>query len=140
VTACTLVDKLPSAEEYNHLRSLVGWGTYRDEVIDRALPRSLHCVCALIDGQMVGMARVIGDGGLVYYIQDVIVAPDYQGRGIGTQLMDRVMEYVRAHAHNNSIVGLMAAKGRESFYAKYGFAARPNGRLGPGMTIFWRAG
>ncbi|MDO8673420.1 MAG: GNAT family N-acetyltransferase [Dehalococcoidia bacterium] len=34
------------------------------------------------------MARVIGDGGLFYYIQDVIFIPEYQRQGIGTQLMD----------------------------------------------------
>jgi GNAT superfamily N-acetyltransferase len=85
------------------------------------------------------MARTIGDGGLVYYIQDVIVLPDYQGRGIGTRMMDRIMAYVRTHARHNSIIGLMAAKGREPFYEKYGFTRRPNDQLGCGMTLFWQA-
>lgn len=38
--------------------------------------------------ELLGMARVIGDGGLFYYIQDVIFIPEYQRQGIGTQLMD----------------------------------------------------
>jgi len=59
---------------------------------------------------------------LVYYVQDVIVAPDHQRRGIGTRMMDKVMAYVGAHARHNSIVGLMAAKGKEPFYLRYGFA------------------
>jgi ribosomal protein S18 acetylase RimI-like enzyme len=40
------------------------------------------------------MARIIGDEGLYYYIQDVIVVPECQGRGIGKKLMARVMEYI----------------------------------------------
>jgi GNAT superfamily N-acetyltransferase len=136
---CTIVEELPSAQDYNRLRELVGWGAYREDVIERSLPQSLFCVCAVVDGQAVGMARIIGDGGLVYYIQDVIVMPDYQRQGIGTLLMDRIMEYVHAHAHHNSIIGLMAAKGKEPFYEKYGFTRRPNDRLGSGMTVFWHA-
>lgn len=84
------------------------------------------------------MARIIGDAGLVYYIQDVIVVPECQRQGIGAQMMDRVMEYIREHASQNTTVGLMSAKGKEAFYEKYGFKARPTEKLGAGMTIFWK--
>ena len=68
-----IIEKLPSAEEYNHLRQLVGWESFEPEVIIRALPQTLYCVCALMGEDIIGMARVIGDGGLVYCIQNVIV-------------------------------------------------------------------
>jgi ribosomal protein S18 acetylase RimI-like enzyme len=135
---CQVIEALPSPAGYNHLRALVGWGTYAEEVIAQALPRSLYSVCAYRDGELVGMARVIGDGGLVYYVQDVIVVPVCQRQGIGTRMMDQVMGYIRAHAGPNAVVGLMAAGGKEPFYEKYGFTRRPNDRLGAGMTIFWR--
>ncbi|MBN1429804.1 MAG: GNAT family N-acetyltransferase [Anaerolineae bacterium] len=132
-----IVERLPSAEEYNQLREMVGWSTYEHEVIEKALPNSLYCVCVSMDDKTVGMARVIGDAGLTYYILDVIVIPEYQKQGIGTAMMDKVMGFIRNHAAKNSIVALMAAKGRESFYEQYGFVQRPNDRLGCGMTIFW---
>jgi len=135
---CTIVEKLPTAEEYNRLRKAVGWGTYQEVVIEKALPNSLYGVCAYQAGELVGMARIIGDGGMVYYIQDVIVLPDYQRRGIGTQMMDQVMAYLRAHASQNTIIGLMSAKGKEAFYEKYGFTNRPTDKLGSGMTLFWK--
>jgi GNAT superfamily N-acetyltransferase len=134
----TIVEQLPSAAEYNRLRTLVGWEPYQEDVIDRSLPHSLYCVCALQGEQMVGMARIIGDAGMVYYIQDVIVTPAHQRRGIGTRMMDMVMAYVRAHASHNSIVGLMAAKGKEPFYLHYGFTRRPTDTFGAGMTLFWQ--
>ena len=134
----TLVEQLPSAAEYNRLRTLVGWGPYQENVIEKSLPHSLYCLCALQGKEMVGMARVIGDAGLVYYIQDLIVAPDHQRRGIGTRLMDKAMAYVRTHASHNSIVGLMSAKGKEPFYLRYGFTMRPNDAFGAGMTLFWQ--
>ncbi len=134
---CTITEKLPSLAQYNQLRQAVGWGIYEEPVIEQSLPNSLYCLCAYCNEQVIGMARVIGDGGMVYYIQDVIVLPEYQRQGIGTQLMDRIMGYIEAHASHNSIVGLMAAVGKESFYEKYGFTKRPNDHLGCGMTIFW---
>jgi len=133
-----IVEKLPTPEEYNQLRQLVGWGVYEHDVILQALPNSLYCVCAVFNGEIIGMARIIGDGGIAFYIQDVIIKPDYQRQGIGTQLMNKVMEYIRIHANNNSVIGLMAAKGKEPFYTRYGFTVRPDDRLGSGMTMWWK--
>lgn len=133
-----IIEQLPSPADYNRLRAAVGWGEYDLALVERALPASLYGVCAWKGGELVGMARVIGDGGLVYYIQDVIVLPAYQRQGIGTALMERIMAWVRAHASRNTIVGLMAAAGKEPFYEKYGFTRRPTERLGAGMTQFWR--
>ena len=135
---CSLIETLPTPADYNHLRMAVGWGEYDEDVIENALPHTLYAVCAFVDEALVGMARVIGDAGLVYYIQDVIVLPEYQYQGIGTQLMDAVMAYIRAHAHHNTIIGLMAAVGRETFYENYGFKVRPDETHGAGMTQFWR--
>jgi GNAT superfamily N-acetyltransferase len=134
----TLTDGLPTPADYNRLRQKVAWGEYDESVIAAALPRSLYAVCAWAGEELVGMARVIGDGGLVYYIQDLIVLPEHQGRGIGSAMMARLMAYVAAHASPNTIVGLMAARGKEPFYERYGFTARPTERLGAGMTLFWR--
>jgi ribosomal protein S18 acetylase RimI-like enzyme len=133
-----IIETLPSAEDYNRLRQAVGWGVYQLDVIEQYLPRSLYGVCAVHDGQTIGMARVIGDGGLVFYIQDVIVLPGYQRQGVGSRLMDSVMAYLRAHVHHNSILGLMSATSKEAFYEKYGFTIRPTEKLGAGMTMFWR--
>ena len=133
-----VTESLPSPADYNRLRAAVGWGTYDEAVIATFLPHSLYCACAVTDGQVIGMARVIGDGGLVFYIQDVVVAPEQQGEGVGAALMERVMAYLTAHAHPGTIVGLMAAAGKEGFYERYGFTRRPTERLGAGMTLFWR--
>lgn len=135
---CSLIETLPSPADYNHLRLAVGWSRYDEDVIQKALPSTLFCVCTFVDGEIIGMARVIGDAGMVFYIQDVIVLPDYQGQGIGTRLMDAVMAFIRSHAHHNTIIGLMAAKGKEAFYEKYGFFSRPTENFGAGMTQFWR--
>ena len=53
---------------------------------------------SVFDGeQIVAMARVIGDMGLCYYIKDVIVHPDYQGKGVGRLLIDELLKYINEH-------------------------------------------
>ena len=138
MNACAIIEQLPTPEEYNRLRQAVGWRLHHEDVLEKALPNTLYCVCAFVDQKLVGMARVIGDGGMAYYIQDVIVIPDYQRQGIGAQLMNKVMAYLAAHAHQNTVIGLMSAPGKEAFYEKYGFTSRPTDRLGAGMTIHWK--
>jgi GNAT superfamily N-acetyltransferase len=131
-------EQLPTPAEYNLLRKAVGWGEYTEDVITRSLPNTIYCLCAYEADRIIGMARIIGDGGMVYYIQDVIVLPEYQRQGIGTQMMDKIMAYIHEHASNNTIIGLMSAVGKEQFYEKYGFDVRPTDKFGAGMTMFWR--
>lgn len=70
--------RLPGPEEYNRLRTSVGWPAADLIAAAASLPKSLFSVCAFLDDSLVGMARVVGDGGLVFYIQDVIVLPEHQ--------------------------------------------------------------
>ncbi len=134
---CTICDKLPSPADYNCLRAAVGWRTFDEAMVKRFLPNSLYGVCSYAGDRLVAMARVVGDGGLVFYIQDVIVLPDWQGQGIGCTLMERVMAWIMAQAQPGAVIGLMAAAGREGFYERYGFIRRPNEHLGSGMTYRW---
>jgi len=82
-------------------------------------------------------ASELGDGFTVFYIQDVLVHPEYQRNGIGKAMMQKVMAYIGLHACSKAVVGLMAASGKEEFYKWFGFTERPNESLGAGMTQFW---
>ena len=128
------VERLPTAAELCALRRAVGWRVAALVDVESALPNSLYGVCVEVDGLCVGCARVVGDGALVFYIQDVIVHPDYQRKGYGTMIMDAVMAYVFRSARPTAVIGLCAASGMERWYARYGFEARPNERGGAGMT------
>jgi len=133
-----IVEKFPTVEDYLLLRELAGWRIQDRAAIIKSLPNSLHCVCAVCDGETVGMARIIGDNGIAFYIQDVLVKPAYQRQGIGKALMVKIMDYISQHAGENAVIGLMASKGKEPFYLPYGFKTRPDDELGAGMTMFWK--
>jgi len=126
-----LIERGPTVEEYRRLRAAVGWWDVEDNATRRGLDKALYSVCAAAEGQIVGCGRVVGDGGLYFYVQDVVVLPEYQKRGIGRAIMDAVMSYLEANARPGAFIGLMAAAGAARFYQRYGFAERPPGR--PGM-------
>ena len=132
----TVEEMNPTAAEYNRLRKSDGWSEFQEEYVEDSLARNLYCVTLHEGGNVVGMGRIIGDKRLVFIIQDVIVAPDRQGRGYGRAIMEFLMAYVYAHSIDNTYVGLMAAVGKEAFYEKFDFVRRPNDRFGAGMVQF----
>jgi GNAT superfamily N-acetyltransferase len=68
---------------------------------------------------------VIGDGALTFYIQDLLVVPRMQRKGIGRKVMELVLGHLGSVAPPGAFIGLMAAPGTEAFFARQGFAARP---------------
>jgi predicted N-acetyltransferase YhbS len=92
-------------------------------------------VCLRDEGRLVGLARVVGDGVLYFYISDVIVRPELRGGGYGVQLMEAVMEYLRGAAHRGAMIVVVPLQGRETFYERFGFKRCPDGRFGTGMYL-----
>ncbi|MHA2009076.1 MAG: GNAT family N-acetyltransferase [Promethearchaeota archaeon] len=133
----SLVERIPSVEEYLTLRKAIKWKIVDKESCEKGLQGSLYCVCAELYDELIGMARVIGDSGLYFYIQDVIVLPQYQKMGTGRLLMEKVMNFLENNLSPLTVVGLMASKGKEPFYEKFGFTKRPSERRGHGMFRIW---
>jgi len=130
-----LVERLPTVEEYLSFRRAVGWNDVDEDTAREGLQGSLFSVCAMKGEQTIGCGRVVGDGAIYFYIQDIMVMPGFQGQGIGKSIMEAVMGYLREHARSGSFVGLMAASGAAGFYPGYGFRERaPDG---PGMFLVW---
>lgn len=131
-----LIERVPDVIDYQRLRQAVGWYVVADDATAAGLNNSLYSVCVLNQDRVIGYGRIVGDAGIYYYIQDIIVLPEFHGKGIGRMIMDAVMLYLQRHASPNAFIGLMAAKGVAGFYVKYGFAPRPEDR--PGMFLVWR--
>lgn len=127
------IERSPTFEEYKRLREAVGWDNVGIEAMEIGLRNSLFSVCVIHQGEIIACGRVVGDGGIYFYIQDIIVLPEFQRKGIGKRVMDILMRFLASHANSNAFIGLMAAKGVSKFYQKYGFKERPPDR--PGM--YW---
>jgi len=136
VTNYSVTQVAPTAVEFCQLRSLVGWGQTDIGVAQNSLDNSLFHVVVRDGTKLLGMARVVGDGFMYFYVQDVIVDPACQKLGIGDVLMQEVEAYLAATAVKGATIGLLAAKGKEPFYSRFGYLTRPSDVLGNGMCKF----
>ncbi len=132
----TLKNTAPPLGDFLQLRSKVGWGELDANMAKKSLNNSLFHVTIWFGEQLIGMGRVVGDDAMFFYIQDIIVVPDYQGCGIGSALMAAIEAYLLKSAKKGATIALLAAQGKESFYAHYGYIQRPNNVLGHGMCKF----
>ena len=126
-----LVERRPTLEEYGRLIAAVGWKPRDPAAISSALAGSLFSVCAELDAGIVGMGRVIGDGGLHYYLTDIVVDPGHQRRGIGTQIVRSLNAFLEGIPFKNTWVGVFAVEGTVEFYARLGYKAQRS--TGPAM-------
>lgn len=76
------------------LYEAVGWTAYTDcpETLRRGFENSLLTLAAYEDGQLLGLIRAVGDGHTIVFIQDLLVYPQHQRRGIGSALLRAVLE------------------------------------------------
>jgi ribosomal protein S18 acetylase RimI-like enzyme len=82
----------------------VGWKAYtvseRRPDLPRALRNSTYVVSAWYEERLIGLARALSDDVSVFYLQDLLVLPGYQGQGVGTLLLRHCLEryaHVRLH-------------------------------------------
>ena len=80
-------------------------------------------LCARDAGRLVGIARAITDFSYCCYLSDLAVDTDYQGRGIGGELMRRAHE---AAGPETTLI-LLSAPGAMSYYADAGLDPIDNG-------------
>ena len=128
-----IIEKIPTPEEYNHIRELVKWGAIPMPYVKTGLNNSTFGVCAYVNDEIVGLARVVGDGAIYFFIKDMIIHPDYQRQGIGTKIMNTIIKIFKERYENKGMVFLFAAKGKAAFYEKFGFEKRDDDA--PGMRL-----
>ena len=108
----------------------------KTKLAQKSLDNSLFHVIAKEKGRIVGMCRIIGDGALFFYIQDLVVSPSHQKLGIGKLLMEKVEGYLNKTASKGATIGLFSAKDKEPFYLEYDYVTRDGKNLGLGMCKF----
>ena len=82
------------SDEILRLYTKVGWTAYTEDMpaLERGYKNSLYILAAYENDQLIGIIRVVGDGATVILIQDIIVCPERQRRGIGTALLKAVLD------------------------------------------------
>ena len=124
-------------DEFNRLYDAVGWGAYSKEISKKALDNTFYSVSVYDNDKIIGYGRLIGDTICFMYLHDIMVMPEYQFKGIGTMIMNKLLEKIEEMKKENPYlrVYLGASKNKEGFYNKFGFVERLNADLGAGMIL-----
>lgn len=124
-----LVENILQPEDFVRLRIETGFAKIPVEHARKALQNGLVNVSARYRDELVGMGRLVGDGAMYWYLQEIIVLPRYQRQGIGTLIVNHLVEYAKANSSTGrfTTVGGVSARGKEAFYEKMGFEIISNG-------------
>ncbi|WP_105168031.1 GNAT family N-acetyltransferase [Pseudoalteromonas sp. T1lg23B] len=134
--ALSLTNQAPNAEQFILLRSKVGWTNPEPDTVQVSLDNSLFHICVYIASRLVGYGRIVGDGAMYFYVQDIVIDPDHQNQGLGTLVMHEIELFLAGSAKSGATIALLAAYGKEKFYSKFGYSSRTGEPLGLGMCKF----
>lgn len=116
-------------ERVAEILQTVGMAYHEGTIHKTAFENSYAVVFAFDEDKMIGFGRAISDGAYQAAVYDVAVLPDYQGKGIGKAIVDRIV----AQCPNCNFI-LYAAPGKDLFYEKFNFR-----KMKTGMALFTNA-
>ena len=114
-------------EELSNLYRVAPLGNKKAADLKVVFTNSMFRCFVYDDGRLVGAGRALADGIDASYLCDIAVHPDYQGRGLGKEIVTRLRDLSK---HHRKII-LYAAPGKDQFYLKLGFK-----RMLTAMAIF----
>ena len=106
-------------EDIIRLLKMTYWADRRsaEQIAKSVRNSSCYGVCVGEDDRLVGFARVISDYATTYYLCDVIVEPEYRGRGLGTALVAHI-ESLPEYA---GLRGILITRDAHALYRKFGY-------------------
>ena len=130
-----LIAGTPAVGDYRRLRRVSGLSEKTQAAAEAGLPNTWFAVTIRHEGQVIGMGRVIGDGGTAFQIVDIAVEPAHQGKGLGKRIMAALVEHIHANAPTSAYISLIADGDARHLYAKFGFEPVMPASIGMGLWL-----
>ena len=117
-----------SINEFLEMVESVGWKTYSELQVEKALKNTMFMVKATVDGKLAGIGRVVGDYSIVCVLTDICVKPEFQGHGIGLKITNELKRLIETNVSEGEKmqIELTPTAGNEAFYEKAGFKYKPD--------------
>ena len=134
--AYRLVMSPPPLVDYLHLRRAAGLTPATEDQAVAGL-HGAWAACHVVheSGAVVGMGRVLGDGGWYFHVIDMAVLPEHQRRGIGDAVLTALIGDVRDRAPAGAWVNLLADAPGRRLYERHGFTETAPESLGMAMRL-----
>lgn len=115
------LEQIPIVEEYLLLKELGRLSPRSCKGAKIGLKNSYYCICVRNkQNELVGMGRVIGDGGTTFQIVDIVTKPEYQKQGIGSNIMRLLTKYL-ATVDEQAYINLIAEENAVGLYERFNF-------------------
>ena len=111
----------PGVDEYRGLRKAAGLDPRSAEGAAVGLPNTFFAVLLRKQGSLIGMGRIVGDGGLTFQVVDIAIEPAYQGRGLGKIVVGEIVRHLQQTAPAHAHISLLADGSAKHLYAQFGF-------------------
>ncbi len=127
-----MVAGAPTVNDYIRLRRETGLSPKSEAQAAAAVNGAWYAVHIVSQktGEVVGMGRVIGDGGWYFHIIDMAVLPGHQRRGIGDWILANLVRHIREDAPPGAFVSLFADPPGRRLYERHGFVETAPGSIG----------
>lgn len=116
-----------SWERIAELFQIVGWGTRTPKEIENSFTKSSHVRIVRDNSNVIAFGRTVDDGKYYALIVDLVVDPYYQGRGIGTQILEELRNELKDYCFTT----LTAAPEKDDFYLKQGWKRQTSAFIWP---------
>ncbi len=107
-----------NAKQIADLREAVGWNRMESSYENDQMTSYFH-ISVYDENKLVGIIDTVSNGITDAYIQDLMVHPDYQGKGIGTELMNRTIAYLKVR--KIYMISVIFDESLLPFYKRFGF-------------------
>lgn len=130
-----IVPGTPATADYLRLRVASGLSPKTVEQAEAGLPNTWFGLTVRHRGDIVGMGRIIGDGGTAFQIVDIALEPQHHGKGVGKAIMAALMDHLNTNAPQGAYVSLIADGDAKHRYAQYGFEPVMPHSIGMAMRV-----
>ena len=115
-------------KEFLEVIESVGFKTYNNEQVTKALKNTMYMVKVEVDGELAGIGRAVGDYSILCCLSDICVKPKFQKKGIGLIIVKELMRMIEDGVKEGEKmqIELTPTAGNESFYQKAGLKYKPD--------------
>lgn len=119
-----IITRTPDTREYLNLVASVGWGKSTDtSMVEEILAAPLFAVVAedAMSNEIIGCALLLSDHARFFYVKDVMVHPAWQGKRVGSAMMQKLTQWLDKNAPDNAFIVLITPENLAPFYKQFGF-------------------
>lgn len=123
--------------DYVKIRESVGWNKIPDLLVQKAINNSMFNVSIFDNNKCIGVGRIVGDNALKGMLTDIMVLPEYQGKGIGKTIVTTLINQLNNMVEDGECFQLEASptSNNREFYIKCGMKYKPENQDGVYLWI-----